>query len=80
MVDKEHLYSLASGAPAAPDVEFDVLRAEAAGKKSKEAFIQDRFVSGSSEELFFEPIKKLKLKTMDASNKTVKLTASQGKV
>ena len=80
MVDKEHLYSLASGAPASPDVEFDVLRAEAAGKKSKEAFIQDRFVSGSSEELFFEPIKKLKLKTMDASNKTVKLTASQGKV
>ena len=80
LVDKEHLYSLASGAPASPDVEFDVLRAEAAGKKSKEAFIQDRFVSGSSEELFFEPIKKLKLKTMDASNKTVKLTASQGKV
>ncbi|CAL8403258.1 unnamed protein product [Boreogadus saida] len=38
------------------------------------------FVSGSSEELFFEPIKKLKLKTMDASNKTVKLIASQGKV
>ena len=62
------------------EVEFDVLRAEAAGMKSKEAFIQDRFVSGSSEELFFEPIKKLKLKIMDASNKTVKLTASQGKV
>ncbi|CAL8359722.1 unnamed protein product [Gadus morhua 'NCC'] len=71
---------LASGAPASPDVEFDVQRAEAAGKKSKEAFIQDRFVSGSSEELFFEPIKKLKLKIMDASNKTVKLTDSQGKV
>ncbi|KAK0148593.1 hypothetical protein N1851_011078 [Merluccius polli] len=76
----EHLYSLASGAPASPEVEFDVLRAEAAGKESKRAFIQDRFVSGSSEELFFEPIKKLKLKTMDASNKTVKLTASQGMV
>ena len=80
LVDKEHLYSLASGAPASPDVEFDVLCAEAAGKKSKKAFIQDRFVSGSSEEPFFEPIKKLKLKIMDASNKTVKLTASQGKL
>lgn len=80
VVDKEHLYNLASGAPVSPEVEFDVLRAEAAGKESKDAFIRDRFVSGSSEELFFEPIKKLKLKTMDASNKTVKLTASQGKV
>ena len=80
LVDKEHLYSLASGAPASAEVEFDVLHAEAAGKESKRAFIQDHFVSGSSEELFFEPIKKLKLKTMDASNKTVKLTASQGKV
>jgi len=55
-------------------MEFDVLRVEAAGKESKEAFIQDRFVSGSSEELFFELIKKLKLKNMDASNETVKLS------
>lgn len=78
LVDKEHLYNLASGAPASPKVEFGVLHAEAAGKESKEAFIQDGFVSGSSEELFFEPIKKLK--TMEASNKAVKLTASQGKV
>ena len=32
LADKDHLYSLASGAPASPDVEFDVLNAEAAGK------------------------------------------------
>jgi hypothetical protein len=80
LVDKDHLYSLASGAPASLEVELDVLSAEATGKKAKEAFIQERFVNGSSEVLFYEPIKKLKLKTMEASNKTVKLTASQGKV
>ena len=78
IADKDHLYSLASGAPVSPEVEFDVLRAEAAGKEAKEMFIRDRFVSGSAETLFFEPI--TKLKTMEDSNKTVKLTASQGKV
>ena len=77
--DKDHLYSLASGAPASREVESDVLRAETAGKEAKEAFIQDRFVKDPSVH-FFEPIKRMKLKTMDASNKTVKLTASQGKV
>ena len=80
IVDKDHLYSLASGAPASSEVELDVLRAETAGKEAKETFIRDRFVSGSSKTLFFEPITKQKLKTMEDSNKTVKLTASQGKV
>jgi len=80
LADKNLLYSLASGAPVSPDVELDVLRAEAAGKEAKESFIRDRFVNGSSTALFFEPIKKQKLKTMEASNKTVKLTSSQGKV
>lgn len=78
--DKEHLYSLASGAPVSAEVETDVLHAEVTGKQAKKSFIEERFVKGSSEKLFFEPIKKLKLKTMDASNKTVKLTASHGKV
>lgn len=35
IVDKDHLYSLASGAPASSEVEFDVLRAEAAGKRPR---------------------------------------------
>lgn len=78
--DKDHLYSLASGAPVPPEAENDVLRAETAGKEAKEKFVKDRFESGSSEALFFEPIKRQKLKTMEASNKVVKLTASQGKV
>ncbi|XP_068234747.1 uncharacterized protein [Palaemon carinicauda] len=79
LADKDHLYSLASGAPAS-EVELDVLRAKKAGKEAKEAFIQERFVNGSFEKLFFEPIKRLKLKTMDASNKTVKVNASHGKI
>jgi radical SAM superfamily enzyme YgiQ (UPF0313 family) len=45
------------------EVEIDVLRAEAAGKEAKEAFIRDHFVNGSSEALF-EPIKRQKRKTM----------------
>ena len=80
LVDKGHLYSLSSGAPVSPEVELDVLRAEATGKEAKDVFIRDRLVNGSSETLFFEPIKRIKLKTMEASNKTVKLTSSQGKV
>ncbi|XP_072029165.1 uncharacterized protein [Amphiura filiformis] len=79
LVDKDRLYILASGAPVSPEVEFDVLRAEAVGKEAKEAFIQDRLMK-DSEALFFEPIKRQKLKTMEACNKSVKLTASQGKV
>ena len=46
----------------------------------KELFIRDRFMNGCSETLFFEPITGQKLKTMEDSNTTVKLTASQGNV
>lgn len=63
--DKDHLYSLASGAPVSVEVEIDVLRAEALGKEAKKAFIQDRFVNGSPETQFFEPINKQTLKTME---------------
>lgn len=78
--DKDHLYNIASGAPVSCDIESDVLRAEAIGKEAKKAFIDLRFKEGSSKELFFEPIKRQKLKKMDSSNKVVKLNASQGKV
>ncbi|EDO28304.1 predicted protein [Nematostella vectensis] len=80
VTDKENLYCIASGAPIPPDVAADVISAEARGKKAKEAFVQERFIDGSSEDLFFEPIKRQKLKTMEATNKSVKLTGSQGKV
>lgn len=76
--DKTRLYSLASGAPMDPEVEADVLRAEAAGRAAKELFIQERFVS--KREQFLDRLKKLKLKTMDHCTKRVKLTSAQGKV
>ena len=37
-------------------------------------------VNGQSDKLFFEPVKKLKLRTMEVTNKQVKLTTSEGKV
>ncbi|KAK0148525.1 hypothetical protein N1851_011132 [Merluccius polli] len=55
--DKSRLYSLASGAPIHPEVEVDVLRAEAAGRAAKGQFIQERFVSKGKE--FFDRIKNL---------------------
>ena len=78
--DKDHLYSLTSGAPVPPEAELDVLQAEQIGKEAKEKFVKERFESGSSEALFFEPIKRQRLKTMEASSNVVKLTASEGKV
>ena len=78
--DKDHLYSLACGAPVSPEVEVDVLRAEAVGKAAKEAFIKDRFQNASSEESFCQPVKRQKLLTMEAANKKVALASSRGKV
>ena len=74
--DKSQLYSLASGAPIDPEVEVDMLRAEAAGRPAKEQFIQERFVSRRKD--FFDRLKKLKLKTMDHCSKRVKLTSGEG--
>lgn len=80
MADKDHLYSLTSGASVPLEAELDVLLAEQIGEEAKEKFVEERFESGSSEALFFEPIKRQRLKTMEASSKVVKLTASEGKV
>jgi hypothetical protein len=77
IIDKDRLYNIASGAPVSPEIEIDVLQADAAGKEAKNAFIRDRFQNGSFEKTFFEP---QKLKTMEASNRTVKPTSSQGKL
>ena len=78
--DKNKLYNLASGAPVPLDVEIDVMQAEVKGKNQKDAFIRDRLATGCSAELFFEPIPRLKLKTMAACNKTAKLKTSDGKI
>ena len=78
--DKSLLYNIASGAPVPSEFEKDVLNAEKTGKKGKQDFIQERFVENSSLDTFFSSIRKNKLKTMEISNKSVKMTSSQGKV
>ena len=74
----DRLHSLASGAPVSKDVEEDVLQAEAVGKAAKDRFIER--LKSRNPDAFFEPIKRNKLKTMEATNKKVNLTSSQGKV
>lgn len=78
IADKDRIFSLASGAPVTIDVEVDVLQAEVVGKAAKADFIK-RLQSGDPGN-FFNPIKRNKLKTMEACNKKVTLTSSQGKV
>jgi hypothetical protein len=79
ITDKDHLYSIASGAPSSMEVELHVLRAEALGNELKKAFIKDRF-QHESDKRFFDPIRRQKLLTMEACNKTVVLTSTKGKV
>ena len=78
--DKDHLYNISSGAPVTAEIEQHVLRAEKIGRESKEAFSQERFLNNSSRTHFFKPIKKLKLKTMEATNKKISVLGSHGKV
>lgn len=78
ITEKNRLYSLASGAPVPVNVEMDVLSAEAVGEAAKAEFV-GRLLSGEPES-FFNPVKKNKLKTMEACNKRVTLMSSQGKV
>ena len=75
--DVDHLYNIASGSPTSVAVETDILRTEIAGKEAKERFIQDRLQKG---EKFFDPVKRLDLKTMADMNKTVQLKTSKDKV
>jgi len=75
--DHDKLISLSSGAAAIADIASDVLRAEAAGKEAKEAFIRDRLEKNDN---FFEPINRLNLKTLGNMNKQLKVTTANNKV
>ena len=77
MDDTEHLYNITSGAPAPPNIETVVLRAEAAGAKAKEDFIKERLENNKP---FFDPVKRIHLKTFSDMNKSAKLKASRNKV
>ena len=56
-----------------------MVQAETTGKEAKKACIRDRLMV-DSEKMFSKPIKRQKLKTMEASNETVRISFSQGKV
>lgn len=71
------MYCVSSGAPASAAVEQDVLRAESAGRSTKEDFSASRLEV--KEHVFFEPIKRLHLKTIADMNKSVKVTTSTNK-
>ena len=75
--DHDKLISLSSGAAAIADIASDFLRAEAAGKEAKEAFIRDRLEKNDN---FFEPINRLNLKTLGNMNKQLKVTTANNKV
>lgn len=74
--NKDILYVLSSGAPVPEIIANDVLRAEKAGKAAKQSFIIQRLQT--QEKDFFDRIPKLKLLTMEKTNKQTTLTASQG--
>ena len=75
--DENKLYCLSSGAASSTVIETDVLHAEQFGKEAKEKFILERLVAKDG---FFDPVKRMRLKTMGDNKKTVKLSTTKNKV
>ena len=74
----QSLYCISSGAPMPEKIENDVLCAEALGEEHRRKFVEERLAEKKD---FFQPIKRLNLKTMtDSSSKSIKLqSASKNK-
>ena len=72
--DEDKVYCISSGALASVVIEVDILRADSVGRDSKENFITNRLEAKVN---FFEPIKRLNLKTMSAMHMSVKVTTSK---
>lgn len=77
-LQKERLYPIHSGNTVPELAQVDVMRADALGKQLKNEFVEKRLKLKEID--FFDPIKRVKLLTMEHGNKKVKLTSSQGKV
>ncbi len=77
VADHDKLYCISSGVPASASIEKDIMAAESLGKQAKESFIAERL---ETKEHFFDPVKKLKLKTFQSSAKTVKLRTAQNQI
>lgn len=70
--------NISSGAAVSADIEMDLLTAETQGARARSNFVELRFKKKEVD--FFEPIKRINLKTMASAKKKVKLTSSQSKV
>ena len=75
--DKEHLYCVSSGALVPSENEPGIINAEDRGKGARETFITDRL---EKYDKFFEPIKRMNLKTMEDMGKKVKMKSSKNKM
>ena len=75
--DQDKLISLSSGAAATELIATDVLGAEKSGKEAQKAFIKDRL---EKNEYFFEPVKRMNLRTLGDMNKNMKVTTANNKV
>ena len=58
------LYRISSGKPVPKEVEEDVFRADPAGIKLKQTFVKERLNPATKTKRFYDPVKKLKLKSM----------------
>ena len=65
---------LSSGASATKEVTCDLLRGESAGQEAKDKFVTSRLQTGKN---FFEPITRLKCKTLENMSKSVKVTSKK---
>ena len=77
-IDRSRLYNISSGAAVSADIETDLLTAEKQGARARSNFVELRLKKNEVD--FFEPIKRINLKTMASAKKKVKLTSSQSKV
>ncbi len=70
---RDSLVNLCSGLESSPQVQQDLLNAEEIGEKALQTFIDDRISSSSTP--FYDPIKKLRLRTFRDMNakKTIKI-------
>ena len=75
--ERTSLFSISSGAKLPLNIEEDVLKSDQKGKRMKEQFIEERLKQNSN---FFDPVKKLNLKTMADTSKTTKVKTSNNKV
>ena len=72
----DKLYCISSGAPAPPEVETAIMKAETVGKSAKDTFVEDRLKQNKD---FFSPIPRQRLKTFSDMGKTAKVKTTSNR-